>query len=61
MDIGEIKKIGPCLHHSVLYFGETSMCLCRIVSVNIHYVKKCYKNSRQNQRENKRECFSLLE
>ena len=28
------------MHHSVLYFGKTSMCLCQIVSGNIRYVKK---------------------
>ena len=38
-----MKNWSMFLHHSVLYFGETSMCLCRIVSVNTHYVKKCFK------------------
>ena len=38
-----VIKIGPCLHHSVLYFGETSMCLCCIISSNIRYVKNIPK------------------
>ena len=42
MDIGVIKN-WPCLHHSALYFGEISMCLCHTVSGNIRYVKKCFK------------------
>ena len=27
----------------VFYFGETSMCLCHIVSGNIHYLKNALK------------------
>ena len=45
MGIGVIKN-GPCLHHSGLYFGETSMCLYRIVSGNIRYVKTKGKKNR---------------
>ena len=60
MDIGVIKN------WSVLYFGETSMCLCRIVSVNIRYVKnvlKIHNKTKGKTKENVllRECFILLD
>ena len=31
------------MHHSVLYFGETSMCLCHIVPDSIRYVENALK------------------
>ena len=46
MNIG-VKTKDLCLHHSVLYFGETSMPLCHIVSGNIRYVEKWF-DSRQS-------------
>ena len=35
-------------------FGETSMCLCHIVSGNIRYVKKCFKNHDKTNRKKMR-------
>ena len=31
------------LHHSVLYFAETSICLYPIISGNIRYVNNAFK------------------
>ena len=45
------------MHHSVLYFGETSMFLCHIVSGNIRYIKNALKTNDKTNEKTKENGF----
>ena len=56
MDIGVIQN-WSMFASFCLYFGETSVCLCCIVSGNIRYVKNALKTHGKNQGKTKENGF----
>ena len=52
MDIGILKNWSMFASFCFIFF-ETSMCLCRIVSGNVVYMKKCFKTHNKNKEKTK--------